>query len=72
MTVITTRFFRTEDKMVVTPRRRAKLAGELLWACAELESRFEGEVSGWRVVVDRVTVQRAMVAEDIGLAEATP
>lgn len=65
--MIGTRFFRTEDRMVMTPSRRAKLAGEFLRACAELDSRFEGEVGGWRVIADRVTVHRPMVAEDIGL-----
>lgn len=71
MAVIGARFFRTDDRMVVTPGRRARLAGEFLRACAELDSRFEGEFAGWRVLADRVTVHRAMVGEDIGLPDET-
>jgi hypothetical protein len=68
--MIGTRFFKTTGgPPPATPGRRAQLAGQLTRACADLGSRFEGEADGWRIVVDRVTLQRAMVGDDIGVPE---
>ena len=46
---------------------RAKLAGQLMAACVDLDMPFTGEVAGWRIVIARVTEHREMTKGDLGL-----